>query len=744
MRVLARSVSRPLLAVGVLGLILHAPPAAHAGPNSGPSMLTTAANASLPAAQTNLGLPIIVKVAGNGVTDDWAAIQSAIDSAVAPATIAIPSKPNGIRISQALRLRDNITLWSLDWNQPWICDGSAGGALGQYPFYGCLLFGSYTALNLNQLTPIAVNDPALGATTLSFTSGNYTILNPVVGDIIVVGASSTFSIGGLYNVPQTGQMVRITAVNPGANQVTIATPVEVATTGTRVYKLTNTGLTAINAAGQDTGVPMWSSWKAGVIGGSWTTTIPDAPFGLGSCLECSQKVKSVTAGFGLGYGSLWAGAVGEVENEHIKDVPIELGWSSHGSNFKIGRAEMTGSGASNWLAGIGEASRGNSIDIGFANLGARTPGSIAAIISARRNRLHVGNVVGISTSSHGMLIRASDYQGSPPTTSDNFLQIDADNVGAMTRYVSIEGIYQGATATVGGTLTGYTNGDVVTQGTTGGSCSSAPTWTLTVSAGTVTAATIANAGKCGSPPSAAQSVSGGSGTGLTLNVTYAGSTAVNNRVGYGVHHGTPSGSAFALFGVGAGNWIEGWGDNGTVSQDAQSSTSSGFRNLRDANGHYVNSQTPLVSGLGIGTTVPGAPLDFAGTTGADKAHWGLSTAGVGLAAGGGAVFWGSSADTTNGALIFKRDSRTNATDMAITATGLIGIGGVAASQPALKSTAGTLKIRKADDSAYAPVQGKLTTDANYSAGATTATGYLTLYDATGTAYKVNACLASSC
>jgi hypothetical protein len=265
-----------------------------------------------------------------------------------------------------------------------------------------------------------------------------------------------------------------------------------------------------------------------------------------------------------------------------------------------------------------------------------------------------------------------------------------------------------------------------------------------VSAGTVTAATINTAGKCGSRPNPSQSVSGGSGSGLTLSVTYAGSTAVNNTVGYGVHHGTVSGAAFNLSGVGAGNWIEGWGDNGTVSQDAQSSTASGFRNLRDANGHYVNSQTSLVSGLGIGTTVPGAPLDFAGTTGADKAHWGLSTTGLGLASGGGVVLWGSSADSINGALIFKRDSRTNVTDMGITAAGLIGIGGVTASQPALKNTAGTLKIRKADDSAYAPVQGKLTTDANYAAGAATATGYLTLYDATGTAYKVNACLASSC
>ena len=57
--------SRSLMAIGVLGLMLHGQQA-HAGASSGASMLTTAANASLPAAQINLGLPTIVKVVGSG------------------------------------------------------------------------------------------------------------------------------------------------------------------------------------------------------------------------------------------------------------------------------------------------------------------------------------------------------------------------------------------------------------------------------------------------------------------------------------------------------------------------------------------------------------------------------------------------------------------------------------------------------------------------------------------------------
>jgi hypothetical protein len=65
-------------------------------------------------------------------------------------------------------------------------------------------------------------------------------------------------------------------------------------------------------------------------------------------------------------------------------------------------------------------------------------------------------------------------------------------------------------------------------------------------------------------------------------------------------------------------------------------------------------------------------------------------------------------------------------------------GGTTSSFPALKRSSTTLQARLADDSAYAPIQGKLTTDTAYAATAPTATGYLVIYDSTGTAYKVPA------
>jgi len=68
--------------------------------------------------------------------------------------------------------------------------------------------------------------------------------------------------------------------------------------------------------------------------------------------------------------------------------------------------------------------------------------------------------------------------------------------------------------------------------------------------------------------------------------------------------------------------------------------------------------------------------------------------------------------------------------------GRLQLGGTTNAFPAIKRNGTGIDIRLADDSAFAPVKGKLTTDTNYTVGVPSATGYLTIYDATGTAYRV--------
>ena len=69
---------------------------------------------------------------------------------------------------------------------------------------------------------------------------------------------------------------------------------------------------------------------------------------------------------------------------------------------------------------------------------------------------------------------------------------------------------------------------------------------------------------------------------------------------------------------------------------------------------------------------------------------------------------------------------------------LLRFGGTTSSFPALKRSTTSMQVRLADDSAFTNIQGKLTTDTAYTAGAPTATGYIVLFDSTGTAYRVPA------
>jgi hypothetical protein len=62
--------------------------------------------------------------------------------------------------------------------------------------------------------------------------------------------------------------------------------------------------------------------------------------------------------------------------------------------------------------------------------------------------------------------------------------------------------------------------------------------------------------------------------------------------------------------------------------------------------------------------------------------------------------------------------------------------GTTSAFPAIKRSTTSLQARLADDSAFTNIQGKLTTDTAYTATVVVPTGFLTLYDSTGTAYRV--------
>ena len=81
------------------------------------------------------------------------------------------------------------------------------------------------------------------------------------------------------------------------------------------------------------------------------------------------------------------------------------------------------------------------------------------------------------------------------------------------------------------------------------------------------------------------------------------------------------------------------------------------------------------------------------------------------------------------------------TNAAQTDFGRLCLGGNTASFPAIKRSTVRIQAVLANDSGFTNIQGKLTTDTDYTATVVTPTGFLTLYDAQGIAYRVPCVLA---
>jgi hypothetical protein len=97
---------------------------------------------------------------------------------------------------------------------------------------------------------------------------------------------------------------------------------------------------------------------------------------------------------------------------------------------------------------------------------------------------------------------------------------------------------------------------------------------------------------------------------------------------------------------------------------------------------------------------------------------------------------GGDLSTFGGAGPFYLQSATGRALCFISNTSVIQIGGITSAFPAIKRSTTSLQARLADDSAFTNIQGKLTTDTAYTGTVVVPTGFLTLYDSTGTAYRV--------
>jgi hypothetical protein len=221
---------------------------------------------------------------------------------------------------------------------------------------------------------------------------------------------------------------------------------------------------------------------------------------------------------------------------------------------------------------------------------------------------------------------------------------------------------------------------------------------------------------------------------------------VNGSVAFGFSSGTPSATGLdVLLNRDAANTLA--LRNGTNAQTFNVyntfTASDNFERLRI----FAQSGGSVIIGTQKGTaggTARALELQTDGTTRITIAANGavtLPSISVGSVTGSGFLQAGS----TNGILWQNRSWMSSPSDGVITFYnnantdfGRLQFGGTTSSFPALKRSTTSLQARLADDSAFTNIQGKLTTETAYTAGAPTATGYLVLYDSNGTAYKVPA------
>lgn len=189
--------------------------------------------------------------------------------------------------------------------------------------------------------------------------------------------------------------------------------------------------------------------------------------------------------------------------------------------------------------------------------------------------------------------------------------------------------------------------------------------------------------------------------------TQKGSNLPSTNIGF-----TNSGTlALRREGVLTGNIIFGGGTGGNAISTFEFGDSSWSASPSNVN---------LAGPSAAGTNVSGGNLTLLGGVSTGSADGGAVTLSVTPA--------GSSGTARNGSVTVLRAAP----------SGLVQFGGTTSSFPALKRSTTSLQVRLADDSAFTNIQGKLTTETAYTAGAPTATGYIVLYDSAGTAYKIPA------
>ena len=281
-----------------------------------------------------------------------------------------------------------------------------------------------------------------------------------VGDLVAVESAGKYWLSPKPNStfrPTEMQFQRIEGF-PAPGVVQLRYPLE-ASGLTVLRRLTNLARAPgwpnlVVGKGVDTGIPLFASFRSGVIGGVWETKRPAAAFvSTGGALECVLSPHEVVAGFGVGYGNLFSRCQMSVDRETISEVPVELAFHSQFNTVHVGTAIASGlrKGAAvpGWFVGIDESSRHNQVTVDRLVLEDSAPDSdhpvnpfasdAVLIAGASCNSVSIGSLTG--TAVHGAVahIASPAYPGERPAAVGNIIDIGQSRLAGQRAYALIDG-----------------------------------------------------------------------------------------------------------------------------------------------------------------------------------------------------------------------------------------------------------------------------------------------------------------
>ena len=327
---------------------------------------------------------------GDGTLDDWKAIQiamgmnsSGICTYTQPTTVVIPPTiTNAYRISQALRLCSNVTLWTPSNATRILCAGDATGTdytggqnTGSWPTNACTLPGSALATAIaGQPTYTVTGAVAPGKISVALSTAGAGA-NFAKDDVVLIeDSTATFTIGTQVHAAQL-RGVKITGVS--GDTLTFERPIDFTASAVQVRKLSNLANSAswptlVNSAGQNTNIPMFAWHDGAVIGGTWVASSAapwDQAFSAaGGAVDVVMSPHRVDAGYGSGYINAIFDSYFSADSETIYSHAIEQAFGSSYNVTRIANLQIALGTENRREGGFAvaedEGAHGNVVDIG--------------------------------------------------------------------------------------------------------------------------------------------------------------------------------------------------------------------------------------------------------------------------------------------------------------------------------------------------------------------------------------------